>query len=330
MSPFGSIHARMHGTVRRWAIALAVLLAASPAAADETPVELTILRTVNLPWQGPEAIVVATAPVEELVMTVSVDGGPPSVHLLDALGAGERGSITWSAPEGAHDCTVSVRGKRGGRSFELHTEAKVHVVPALELKLGEADVDIRGRSLRLHASQPASVVELTLFDIDGGVLHRAETEVEGEALSRTLRWPELHGDVARVAVRVFSTQDTWADASWSPIEIEVSHPPILFDPKSAPDRDALDAVYAAARKQVDAHPGVPGLALYVVGVGPQGNGKALARKAKHVARYLEKRGKLGVPVRHAVATGDGEDRLGEVHTILSSQVPAEAHWTPSR
>lgn len=311
---------------------MAVLGVASPAAADDGPVGLTILQTVNLPWQGPEAIVVANVPAQEVVLTVSVDGGAPQVHLLDTLPVGARHSVTWPAGAGRHRCVVTVRGKRGGEPFEIRQSAEVDVVAALELELGEADVDIDARTLRFHANQKPSVVELTLYGMDGHVLHAEQTELQTEALSQALSWPKLDSHVARVAVRVFSTEDTWADASWTPIEIEVPHAPIVFDATSTPDRGALDSMYAAARKQVDAHPGVPGLALYVVGVGGQQNGKAVERNAKKIARFIEKRGKLGVPVRHAVTTAADETvgGTGEVHTILSSRLPAEAHWQPAR
>ena len=53
-----------------------LLWSAPPAAANasDAPLELTILRTVNLPWQEPEAILTAKVDLESLEVTVGVDG----------------------------------------------------------------------------------------------------------------------------------------------------------------------------------------------------------------------------------------------------------------
>jgi hypothetical protein len=303
------------------------------ASASDAPLELTLLRTVNLPWQQPEVIVTAQAAVESLVVTVSVDGNPGEARTLRDLPAGATRSITWPAAAGSHDCEVLVRGTSAGRAFEARTQARVDVVAPLEVTLAPRDVNLQKGKLRFHTRSDVSFTELALYDLDGNVLHQATKRFDTRASEKgyDLAWPTLHGQVARVALRVFSTNDTWADVEWSPLEIEVPHEPIYFDEAfvTGPSLEKLDGAYAVLQLTLSEQKDLRGLQLYVLGTGvADGDLDEAKARAHAVAAYFRERG-LSLPlfIGGAVDTG-APSAQGEVQAILALQAPSAATWTP--
>lgn len=317
---------------------LGTLLAFVPRlSADPPALEITVLERVDLPWQSPEVILTAVdtvpGPVE---VTVERPGAPVVTESLPGLTAGEARSVTFFLPEGKHPCviTVAAAGERWVR------EVAVAVVPELQLQFGEADVDLAARRLSFGASRPPSFAELSVYDVDGALIHQASTEFGGRRPQKRYRvsWPALSHHAARVELRVFTHDDAWADASWTPIDVEVQHEPIYFEPGPGgtvlADASQLDAAHRAAIEEVARHRGVRGLTLYVLAEGHGSDPKQAEQDAAKVARALTRRGKLGVPVkagRLPSPQGDGPPAAlvpTRVRTILSTRAPASAEFAP--
>ncbi len=323
------------------------LLCAQPmaASANETPLELTILRTVNLPWQEPEVILTAQADVDTLVVTVTVDGVSEQARTFPALATGASRSITWPAQAGSHACEVRVRGQHAGRAFEVEELARVEVVAPLELTLAPRDVDLAKGKLRFHANTAVSFSELSLHDLDGNVLHQATKRFEAHAGKQAgkraathagthayqLDWPKLSRSVARVSLRVFSTSDTWADVEWSPLEIEVPHEPIYFDDAlvAGPSLERLAGAYAVLQLTLSEHEALHGLRLYVLGTGvADADAEEAKQQARAVAAYFRERG-LSLPTFvGGTVDPNAPSSQGEVQAILALEAPAVAAWTP--
>lgn len=318
------------------------LAGAAPVAAQSQALEVTVLERVTLPWQSPEVILTAAADLPGAVeVDVACAGGISHRSRIGPLRAGQTRSVTFSAPEGTHRCTVRVSDVGPVATVRVARELQLEVVPELALQFGEADVDLGARRLRFRASRRPSFAELQVYDVDGELIHRSQTDFARSRRSYRVRWPALARHAARVELRVFTQDDAWADASWTPIDVELTGEPLLLGGTSGDtavaDAERLRVLHGAAMEALRKHHGVPGLSLYVLGEGPAANAKATARDADEVARYLARGGKLGVPVRAAsvVPPAAAVDPAGgaagvaaptRVRTILSLHAPTEADW----
>ncbi len=311
------------------------LLVPHPSHAQEQreAVELTILRTVNLPWQAPEIIVTAKAPIERMHVDVLIDSAAGPSQELGGTALGATHSLTWSAAPGKYRCEVRVVGTTNSGEFRQELAADVEVVPPLQVHLTPADVDLTSRTLRFHAEGAVAFAELTIYDVDGRVAHQASTSFPkarvGEALE--LHWPALCAHAAKISVRVFNAADTWADVEWTPIQVEVPHQPIYLDEalSSRGQRGKFSNAYQEVIDALRAHTGVPGLRLYVLGVSSsQAKQPKAAERVQEVAAYFRQRGGLRLPILTGtfVDTDDESGNAGRVQTILALDEPAPAQW----
>jgi hypothetical protein len=301
------------------------------------PVDVTILRTVNLPWQQPEVILKTLQPVDSLHVEIVVDAAQGPAHDLWHLPDGATRSLGWQAAPGRHRCDVRVTGMSAGGNFRQVFSAVVDVVAPLEVKLAAQDVNLPARSLQLHAGSELSFAELTIYDVDGHVLHQASTSFAKDAHGRgyELSWPELPTSAAKIVVRAFNTSDTWADLEWAPIQIEVPHEPIYVgDDKPADgERSKFAGAYHEVLQALRAHGAVPGLRLYVLGLTrSQASAGPAADRARELAAYFQQRGGIELPILSAGAVETDEDSAshGHVQAFLALQDPAQAQWTEQR
>lgn len=301
-----------------------------PALAQAETLQVTLLETVNLPWQDPEVIVSASEPLADVTVTVET-GGRSLSERWQTLEPGRSRSLLWSASAGDHRAQVRVVGTMAGEPFDYRLDGVVMVRDPLVVEFGAADVDLERRRLRFTANAPVQAVELSLYDVDGRLMHEALTAIEGNASGPTLSLPETPRYIARIALRVFASDDTWADVSWSPIQVELIPPELSFDPAGSgivsADRVKLDALIAEARTLAKEHAGVHGLKFYVLGASDDAAAKGLMeRRAQAVARYVKRKG-VHLPVTVGSVIDPGFQGL---EYIISTRDPATTSWQPVR
>ncbi|HEX7479504.1 MAG TPA: hypothetical protein VF331_16995 [Polyangiales bacterium] len=296
-------------------------------------VDVTILRTVNLPWQQPEVILKTLQPLDSLHVELVIDAAQGPSADLWRLPDGTTRSLDWHAAPGRHRCDVRVSGMRDGNNFRQVFSANVDIVAPLEVKLTAQDVDLQARTLRLHAKSELSFAELTIYDVDGHVLHQASTRFEKSkpAQAAELSWPELSAPAAKIAVRAFNSADTWADVEWTPIQIEVPHEPIYLQDGAVVggERSKYAAAYRDVIDALRAHGKVPGLRLYVVGLTHAASDTTTAAdRARDLASYFEQRGGITLPILVGGSVDPGAEvaSVGQVQAILALQAPSEAQW----
>lgn len=315
--------------------ALGALPLRAQAPQPPLPVDVTILETVNLPWQSPEVIVAINAPVEDLFVEVVVDAAAgPKLHVEHAA-AGTTRSLIWTSVAGKHRCEVRVAGKLSGVGFRRVFNATVDVVPPLEIEFSAANVDPVKRTLHFTAAVEVTFAELTVSDIDGRVLHHATTALDADRPGRptTLSWPELSAPPVKVAVRVFGATDSWADLEWAPVQVEVPHEPIFFrDTIVLGSRsDKLAAAYQAVLRVASDYAGVPGLRLYVLGLASRGGKAAYAvERARAVAKYFKQRGGIPLPILigSSIEPDNEAAEQGYVQAFVAVDAPAQSPWQP--
>ena len=245
--------------------------------------------------------------------------------------------MTFEGAAGEHRLQLRVRGQVEGRDFQQEQAAVVTVVPALRLSFDPTRVDVDQRRLRFSLDARPSFVELSLYGLNGELMHRVGHEVEGAEPNRPVdvTWPEQDQTIARMALRVFSSDDSWAEAEWRPVQVEIPHPPILFQAGrwaiAASERAKLDEAYSAATAELAKYPRTADLRLYVLGLGgAEPEAKLLHNRAKAAAKYLKRKG-LRIPVFAAAAEPGSVDLSTDgaqagVLSILASDAPTQGNW----
>jgi hypothetical protein len=228
---------------------------------------------------------------------------------------------------------VRVRGETSRGPFTQSAQATIDVVPALAISFGPPDVNLTRRTLEFRAASDVAFVQLSIFDLDGHELHRATHRFDHDRPGKPsqVTWPRLTEPVARLALRVFGSADTWADVEWSPIQIEVPHGPIFFEDMLAEGKrpQRLDQAYRDIVKARKANANLNGLRLYLLGVPAHAEQADLAaERARAFGKYLRGRG-LDLPI---LVAASGEPQLdaahggGQLQAILSVQEPSSAAW----
>jgi hypothetical protein len=325
-------------SLRTWSavVGMSLGLVAAPLAADgsrRTPVEITLIETVNLPFQTPEVIVSSADALAEVQVDVIVNGASVASAAFDKLEPNSPRTLTWEAKPGKYQSEVRVRGATARGPFTQSARGTIDVVPALVISFGQPDVSLTRRTLEFRSSSDVAFAQLTIFDLDGHELHRATHRFEHARRGKPnqISWPRLTEPVARLALRVFSGSDTWGDAEWSPIQIEVPHGPIFFGDMLASGKppQRLDQAYRDILKARKANANLNGLRLYLLGVPAQADQADLAaERARAFGNYLKGRG-LDLPI---LVAASGEPHLdaaqsgGQLQAILSVQDPSDDAW----
>jgi hypothetical protein len=299
---------------------------------DRAPVDITLIETVNLPFQSPEAIVSSAAALEDVRVDVLVNGATVASASYRRLEANSPRSLTWEAKPGKYHGEVRVRGATARGPFTQSARATIDVVPALAVSFGPPDVNLTRRTLEFRATSDVAFAQLSIYDLDGHELHHATHRFDHDRPGKPsqVTWPRLTEPVARLVLRVFGSADSWADLEWSPIQIEVPHGPIFFEDMLAEGkRQRLDQAYRDILKARKANASLNGLRLYLLGVPAHAEQADLAaERARAFGKYLRGRG-LDLPI---LVAASGEPQLdaaqsgGQLQAILSVQEPSSAAW----
>jgi hypothetical protein len=307
------------------------------AQAARAPVDVTILRSVSLPWQDPEVIVSTVDTAASVHVELVIDGSPgPKLDLQNVI-PGMTRSIIWKGSAGRRYCEVRVWGLwKNGDNFRRVWASQVDVMPPLKVELAASDVNLVARTLRFRSSSTIGSTDLSLFDLDGRLLHQVSAPVAtgrpGHPI--TVTWPALSAQPARIALRVFGADeraDSWADVEWSFVQVEVPHAPIFFPDTIVLGGQAekMDAAFVEVKKLIASYSGVPGLRLFLLGLAKQEAQASAARdQAIAVGLYFKGRGGIGLPMLAGGSvepdTVEGNDAY--VQAVLAVDEPAPCVW----
>lgn len=327
-----------------------MLLAALAASAQqaELPIDIRVLQMVNLPEQSPRLTVMAQAPVSNLRIRVREQGANVAYKDLGRLGAGGSKVITWRAQPGVHEYEIEVSALTEKGQNTLSSQATVMVMRPIEIYLNKEEVDLETRRVHFSINNPASRVELTIFNPSGRLIHQAEIDLSpGPPGSRLeAAWPELGESIGRIELRVFDVSDSWAGVELLPFRVEIPHVDVVFETAKwdirPSERSKLDAAYELIMEAIREHGSELKARLYVLGhtdtVGSPEDNMVLSRnRAASIARYFKDKGGVTLPIlacgfgetRLAVETGDNVDepRNRRAQYILAAAEPVAGQWT---
>jgi outer membrane protein OmpA-like peptidoglycan-associated protein len=222
----------------------------------------------------------------------------------------------------------------------------------LRVQIDRGRVDLPGRKLELRMNHPAGKVEVKITGAQGGppLLERTEDFTgRGPDEPLVVTWPDPHGEVARIDLRVYDAAGYWVGQALIPWSVSIPHEEVNFATDSAAvaegETSKLEGSYRLITEALARHHDLGPIKLFIAGhtdtVGQSGYNLQLSqRRARAIAGWFRKRG-LRVPIFYEgfgesalrVATADETDepRNRRVDYILAVEEPAlrSAAFRPS-
>ena len=325
------------------------MLGASQAAAQggQLPIQMRVQEMVSLPEQSPRITVLAQGMVSNLRLAVSERGAAVVSKTLGRLNPGESQVITWSAAPGLHEYLVDVSGRTEEGQMSVSSPVTVAVLRPIEISLRKEEVDLGTRLIPFSINNPASHLELNIYNPSGRILHQQDIELRPAQAGQRLQvsWPDLPESIGRIELRVFDVSNAWVGVELLPFMIDIPHVEVLFETakwKLLPgELPKLDAAYELILSAIREHGADLKARLYVLGftdtVGSVQDNIVLSRnRADAIARYFLSKGGITLPImacgfgetRLAVQTGDNVDeaRNRRAQYILAAQEPVPGEW----
>jgi len=313
---------------------ISILYLAAPVYAEgDDYLEITLLRTVNLPHQHPEAILTAFGDIRNLHIDVTSNGSPvKSVRLAD-IQAGNSKSISWQMVPGSYAVRVTVTGQTDRGQVHKEVDQQIQVIEPLVVRFQHKDVDLDKRALGFETSNPVQLAEITMYDQEGRIIFMGDYEFDtqkGSQLRREIDWPELPQEPEHISVRVFGASDAWTDFEWTPLEVEIPHNDVLFDAGSSAiaksEYGKLIDTYTQLVDQVRENQGIRNLRLYVLAQIPKVD-NLTQKRVESIAAFFRNKGLAvpivaqGIPQEEIQATAPSEIKM---QYILSTRTPIVA------
>jgi outer membrane protein OmpA-like peptidoglycan-associated protein len=190
-------------------------------------------------------------------------------------------------------------------------------LPALQVQIDLADVDLQAGELTLRMSRPAARVTLQAFSLSGAVLAKVEEHYEAAPAGSPLlvRWVPPEGEaVARIEVFGYDVNDYFKGVAITPWSFEIPHEDVVFETDSAEIRPSevgkLQASLALIQKQLPRARHLGAIQLFVVAhtdtvATAEYNQGLSTRRAQALANWFRSHG-LKLPIAYA---GMGERAL---------------------
>jgi len=214
----------------------------------------------------------------------------------------------------------------------------------LQLRIGERDVDVEGRTIHFRLNATAASAELKIYSAEGSLLHTSDTELGnakgGQRMS--VSWPDLgkEGVNFRLELIVNDNDEHWVAFEVVRFYLEIPHEDVIFKSGSA-DIDSeqepkLVDPLETMKDAVKRYGKIMDVKLYVAGhtdtVGSTADNQRLSRqRARSIAKYFMGNGlrKVQIFVRGfgegspLVKTADNVDqpRNRRVQYIISTFMP---------
>ena len=188
----------------------------------------------------------------------------------------------------------------------------------LELLVASEDIDLENRRLHLQVSRACVKMIWSIRGDDGKLLGKGEENYDPPRPAHqrfALDWHGKEGVALKIELKAVDTRGFFKSIALFPWKINVPHEDVVFESGShriaADQRSKLDDTLKKLALIVKRYRKFAPVKLWVAGhtdtVGDAASNKALSkRRARAIADYLARKGRLNLPVR---ITGYGEGRL---------------------
>jgi outer membrane protein OmpA-like peptidoglycan-associated protein len=174
-------------------------------------------------------------------------------------------------------------------------------LPALELRIDPADVDLAGGQLTARLSRPAAKLTLKVVSLTGAVLAEAEQAFDAAPAGAplVLRWTPPPRDVARLEVFGYDTSGYYKGIAITPWSFEIPHQDVRFATDSAEiepgEEKKLSASLALVKRELPRASHLGQVTLYILAhtdtVGTAAyNLKLSTRRAQSIGRWFKAHG----------------------------------------
>lgn len=291
--------------------ALAILLLAAPARAQDAAVELAANNRVLLGQGKPTATITATRPLQGVTVTVRLPDGRARTIPVGLLKMGHSKVIPLPEEPGRTKISLEV-ASRSMKEPEVY-EIPLVVARPMRIDVTRDTVDLADGHITFTATEPVAKVSLTVLGDQGRTL--ADTEEPRNAAPGTpitVRFPTDRGAISLLRLTATDPDGFFNGVEMAPFFVEVPHEELAFEFGKADIASAeepkllrtLDGVHAALAKfgnELKAR-------LYVAGYtdsvgGREYNLDLSARRAQAIASWFQSH---GLKVR-ACWQGFGED-----------------------
>jgi outer membrane protein OmpA-like peptidoglycan-associated protein len=299
-------------------LSLSLFLFATVASAAGVGVQVDLNPIVPL-GKKPTLNVVIKDRLKSIEVTLTRSDGKIIKRKHKRPRRGTRVRFALDQPQGTQHYTGELKVNFvNGFTGKIPLEFDATVQGPLKIVVGSNDLDTKKRRLKLKVSRPCVRVAYTIIGVSGQRLAREEELFETpRPANEKFEVPLLGkpGAILKISLTAFDEQGFFQSIDLFPWKVEIPHDDVIFQSGKADilkaERPKLDAAIKLIRPQVKVAKRWAPVKLYVIGhtdtVGDSASNRGLSlRRARAIAKYLKRRGRLGIPVRIA---GVGEDRL---------------------
>jgi outer membrane protein OmpA-like peptidoglycan-associated protein len=320
----------------------------SQAQSAGLPVDINVLKMVNLPGESPRLTVITRGVVGDLRVAVKEGDKTIASKAFGKMGQGGNRVMTWSSVPGIHTYQIDVSGRTADGKTTVSSEAVVTVMRPLQVVVEEGQADVQERRVFFRTNNPAAHVEFIAYGGSDRTLYETDRTLgdkPGGALLE-VTWPKLDEPIKRIAMRVFDVSDSWAAVELLPFSVEIPHLDVVFETNKWDIResevDKLDQAHTRLIEAIREHGSKIKARVYIIGqtdtVGKDQDNLVLSRhRANAIARYFKDKGGITLPIMAcgvgeaylAVKTGDNVDEIRNrrAQYILAAQSPIACNWT---
>ncbi len=281
--------------------------------------------------------------VRSIVVALEGSDGSRQTLRVGTLGAGGRKSVPFRAAMGQtkFKAVVDAVWASGDKDhYDLEFEATR--VGDLKIQIANEDVDMAGRHLRCHATNPIRNIDLSIYGEEGDLLWTGSERFDPPVAAGgdvAIAWAELKEKVARMDLKVTDVAGFWSGMKVSVFAIEIPHDEVVFasgqSAIQAAETPKLERTMGFIKDAIKKYGTLAELQLFVGGytdtVSDKASNRALSMaRAAAIATWFRGHG-LKIPVFYwgygeevlAVPTPDEteEQRNRRAVYILSSHPP---------
>jgi outer membrane protein OmpA-like peptidoglycan-associated protein len=327
---------------------LAALLLAHQAIGAGVGVQVD-LNPIVPEGQKPTLNVTIKERVDKLVLKLDRSDGATVKKVFERPKVRTRVRFALPQPSGTfhYSGTLFVYFRKGFRG-EIPLNFDTTVQPPLKIDVGPNAVDTAARTVRLTVNRPCVKVAYIVIGDDGKVLGKSEEiydppQAAGKAFS--MRWHGRAGVALKISLKAYDPQGFYRGVELYPWKIDIPHEDVVFASGAhtipGSERGKLDAAAQEIRTTLKRYGRWAPVKLWVAGhtdtVGDAASNRGLSmRRARSIANYLRKRGRIRAVIRvrgfgedrPLIATDDGVDepRNRRAEYVLSVEAPSAGSW----
>ncbi len=304
--------------MRRLLWVFGCLLFAGPAAAG--PGVYVDLNPVVPLGKKPSVNVVTKERVRTLRLHIVRSDGQVIKKRKTRLIRNKRVRFYLDQPEGTftYEGHLFVQFKKKDEEQPMPLKFEATVQGPLDIRVASEDIDLKNRRLHLQVSRACVKIIWSVHGDDGKILGKGEENYDPPRPAHqrfALDWHGKEGVALKIKLKAVDTRGFFKSVALFPWKIEIPHEEVVFASGShrieKDQRPKLDETVKKLALIVKRYRRFAPVKLWVAGhtdtVGDAGSNKSLSRRrARAIADYLARKGRLNLPVR---VTGYGESRL---------------------